>query len=168
MSRPPDDDDWRSPKLRRIQRGVDERLERLAEEGALSGLPGEGRRIDPRELAGDDERWAAFRLMKNNHVRPAWSDARDEIDADLERLRRRVRAHRAWLASRSALLRTLPADRIVDAARITAREDARVRAEITAAVGELNAAVDRYNAIVPAESLRLLPFSAGALLAAER
>ena len=168
MSHRPPDGDPRDPRLRRIERSVEERLRRLAADGGLSGLPGEGRPIDPGELDGDDERWAAFRLMKNNKVRPAWSDARAAIDAERERLARRVRAHRAWLTARAALLRTLPADRIVDAARATSREDARVRAEVEAAVGELNGAVDRYNAIVPAESLRLSPISAGALLDAVR
>jgi hypothetical protein len=51
-------------------------------------------------------------------------------------------AQATWLRSREAQLRTLAADRIVDAMRVT----------------------NRYNAIVPAERLRLLPLKAAGLL----
>lgn len=140
-------------------------MRELAESGELSGLPGEGRPFAPEDLAGDNARWAAFRLMKNNRVIPAWSQARIEIEGELVRLRTRARAHRTWLELRRAQLVTLPGDRITDAVRVTEREDERVRAEMEDAVGALNAHVDRYNALVPAEGLRLGRFSAAALLA---
>jgi hypothetical protein len=160
----PRDDDPRSPRLRAIERGVEERLRELADAGALSGLPGEGRPFAPEDLAGDDARWAAFRLMKQNRVIPAWSQARIEIDAELARLWSRAAAHRAWRAARKAALRTLAADRILAAVRITEREDQRVTAELADAARALNARIERYNAIVPSEGLRLPPISPGALL----
>ena len=162
-----DGDDVRSLKLRRPDRGVEERLRQFAEEGRLSGLPGEGQPFARADLDGDDARWAAFRLMKQNKVLPAWSQARIEIEEELERLRQRARRHRAWLAGRAAHLRTLPADRILEAARATEREDARVRAELETALRALNVLIERYNAIVPAERLRLLPLTATALRGAE-
>ena len=58
--------------MARFDRSIEDRLRELADAGGLSGLPGEGRPIAPEDLAGDDERWAAFRLMKNNKVIPAW------------------------------------------------------------------------------------------------
>jgi len=145
---------------------LEERLRELADSGALSGLPGEGRPLAPEDLGGDDARWAAFRLMKNNKVIPAWSQARIDIDEEIARLRRRAAAHLGWLRSRDAQVRALPGDRIVEAVRITAREDERVRAELAAEVERLNALIDRYNAIVPAESLRLTRVRAAGLLAA--
>ena len=133
-------------------RSMEERLRELAESGALSGLPGEGRPFAREDVEGDDTRWAAFRLMKNNKVIPAWSQARIEIDVEIARLRTRAAAHLTWLRSRDARLRTLAADRIIDTIRVTTREDARVRAELEAEVRSLNALIDAYNAIVPAES----------------
>ena len=56
-------------------------------------------------------------------------------------------------------------DRILDATRVTAREDTRVCAELEVEVVRLNVGIDRYNAMVPAESLRLMPVRAAALLA---
>ena len=145
---------------------MEERLRELAESGALSDLPGEGRPFAREDLAGDDTWWAAFRLMKNNKVIPAWSQARIEIETEIARLGMRAAAHLTWLRSRDARLRTLAADRIIDAVRFTTREDARVRSELDAEVRTVNALIDRYNAIVPVESLRLAPVSAAALLAA--
>lgn len=115
------------------------------------------------DLNGDDASWAAFRLMKNNKVIPAWSQARIDIDAELDRLRARCGAHRAWLNAQAAQLRTLPSDRIVEAARVTSSADDRFRAELGSAVRDLNARIDRYNAIVPSLSLALLPITADAL-----
>ena len=144
---------------------TEDELRELAESGELRDLPGEGRPFRREDLAGDDALWAAFRLMRNNKVIPAWSQERMDIDAELERLRARCRGHRDWLAARAALLRSLPADRLVGTARVTDRDDLRFRSELAAAVRELNARIDRYNAIVPSAALALLPVSAAALLA---
>jgi hypothetical protein len=146
-------------------RFMEERLRELAESGERAGLPGEGRPFARGDLEGNDARWAAFRLMKNNKVIPAWSQARIELDGKIARLRTRAAAHPTWLRSRESQLRTLAADRIVEAARVTSREDARVRAELGAAVRSLNALIDRYNAIVPAVSLQLPRLRAAGLLA---
>jgi len=70
----------------------EERLRELADAGELSGLPGEGRPFAREDLAGGGASWAAFRIMKNNKVIPAWSQARLDIDAELDRLRDRSRA----------------------------------------------------------------------------
>ena len=69
--------------------GLEQRLRDLASSGELSGLPGEGRPLPHEDLAGDDASWAAFRLMKNNKVIPAWSQERIDIDRELDRLRGR-------------------------------------------------------------------------------
>ena len=66
---------------------LEDRLRELAESGGLSGLSGAGTPFAPADLGGDDPRCAAFRIMKNNEVIPAWSQARIEIDAELARLR---------------------------------------------------------------------------------
>ena len=145
--------------------GMEARLRDLVGSGELSGLPGEGRPFRPEDLAGDDATWAAFRLMKNNEVIPVWSQERMEIDAELDRLRARIRGHRAWRAARAGALRTLPGDRIIEAARVTAGADDRFRAELGSAVQAVNERIARYNAMVPSPRLALLPVSAGALLA---
>ena len=144
---------------------MEERLRKLVEAGELTGLPGEGRPFAREELQGDDTSWAAFRLMKNNKVIPAWSQERIDIDAERDRLRSRCRGHRSWLDARAKRLGSAAGDRIVELSRITAAEDQRFRNELESAVRELNARIDRYNAIVPSPSLALLPVSAGALLA---
>jgi hypothetical protein len=144
---------------------VEERLRKLAETGELAGLAGEGRPFAREDLEGDDTSWAAFRLMKNNKVIPVWSQERIDIDAELHRLRARCRAHRDWLAARASHLKTLPADRIVEAARVTSRRDEEFLAELESSLREVNLRIDRNNAIVPSPSLALLPVSAGGLLA---
>ena len=144
---------------------MEERLRDLARSGELTGLPGEGQPFAPGSLAGDDATWAAFRIMKNNKVIPAWSQERIEIETELGRLRARCRGHASWLAARAAHLRSVPGDRIVQAARVTARADERFRGELEAAVGALNERIGRYNAMIPTAGLALAPVSAGALLA---
>jgi len=148
-----------------VEGGMEGRLRDLARSGELSGLAGEGRPFARDDLEGDDATWAAFRLMKNNKVIPVWSQERIDIDRELDRLRRRCASHRAWLEVRAAGLRTLPGDRIVEAARVTSREDDRFREALGSAVQALNERIGRYNAIVPSPSLALLPVRVGALLA---
>lgn len=145
MDRPSDDP--RTPKLRRIEHGVEERLRELSEQGELAGLPGEGAPL-PDDDRGSDEGWAARHVMRSAQAVPEWVDLRKEIDDRVARIRRRHRAHREWLHDRTRLLGELPADRIVDATRATAARDGRVRAELEAEVGELNALIRRYDLLV--------------------
>lgn len=143
----------------------EDRLREFAESGELSGLPGEGL---PLPLDGDfaGERWAAFRVMQQNRILPPWAAARREIDTGTADLVRRINAHTAWLAARSVLLRALPADRILDAAAVTRREDARVRGEVDLAARALNERIASYNAQVPSARLQLLPLRTEALFTA--
>jgi hypothetical protein len=131
-----------------VERGIEERLRELAEMGELSNVPGEGA-----PLADDDpdsgDRWAARHIAKNANLAPEFVELRREIADRRDRLVRRLRAHRSWLADRAALLNDLPAERILDAARTTADFDLRVESELRSAVGELNELVARYNLRVP-------------------
>jgi len=116
--------------------------------GELSKLPGEGAPIlDDDPDAG--ERWAARHLAKNANLTPEFVELRREIASRRDRIVRRLRAHRVWLADRAALLHELPAERILDAARATSDFDARVQSELQSALGELNALVARHNLKVP-------------------
>ena len=127
---------------------IDEQLRELADMGELSKLPGEGAPIvDDDPDAG--ERWAARHLARNANLTPEFVELRREIAVRRERIDRRLRAHRDWLASRAALLHDLPAERILDAARATSDFDARVESELHSALGELNALVARHNLKVP-------------------
>lgn len=141
-------DDGPTARLRRLERGIEQELRQLAELGELSDLPGEGAPlVDDDPEAGD--RWAARHLAKNANLTPEFVELRREIADRRDRLVRRLRAHRSWLADRAALLSDLPAERIVDAARATADFDARVESELRSAVQELNALVARHNLKVP-------------------
>lgn len=141
-------DDGLRPKLRRIERRVDEQLRELAEMGELSNVPGEGASlVDDDPEAGD--RWAARHVAKNANLTPEFVELRREIADRRDRLVRRLRAHRSWLTDRAALLKDLPAERILDAARATTDFDARVESELRGAVGELNTLVARHNLKVP-------------------
>jgi len=116
--------------------------------GELSKLPGEGAPIvDDDPDAGD--RWAARHLAKNANLTPEFVELRREIAGRRDRIVRRLRTHRGWLADRAALLHDLPAERILDAARATSAFDARVEVELRSALGELNALVARHNLKVP-------------------
>ena len=116
--------------------------------GELSKLPGEGAPIlDDDPDAG--ERWAARHLAKNANLTPEFVELRREIASRRDRIVRRLRAHRVWLADRAALLHELPAERILDAARATSDFDARVESELHSALGQLNALVARHNLKVP-------------------
>jgi len=141
-------DDGPGPRLRRIERRIDDRLRELADMGELTKLPGEGAPlVDDDPGAGD--RWAARHVAKNANVTPEFIELRREIADRRDRLVRRLRAHRAWLEDRAALLNHLPAERILDAARATTDHDARVESELRSALGELNALVVRHNLKVP-------------------
>ena len=116
--------------------------------GELSKLPGAGAPlVDDDPDAG--ERWAARHVAKQANVTPEFVELRREIAERRNRLVRRLRAHRDWLSDRADLLRDLPAERILDAARATTQFDARVESELRDAVGELNAVVARHNLQVP-------------------
>ncbi|HET8567911.1 MAG TPA: DnaJ family domain-containing protein [Candidatus Limnocylindria bacterium] len=160
MSQPPAADDPRSPRLRRIERGVEERLARMAEAGELSGLPGEGKPFPPDAYDAAGDRWAAFHLMSNANVIPTWSELRIGIDREHAEIVARARAHLAWAERRRRQLRDLPADLILDEARRSRDRDAQVRREIADAVAQLNAKVQRFNQVAPVDSLQLVPFTA--------
>jgi len=149
-------DDPRSPKLRKIEEGVERRIDHLVESGELRGLPGEGaplREDDPRT----DDGWAARHVMRQAEAVPAWVDLRKDIEARRARIKRRFAAHREWLHDRTRFLAELPADRIVDASHATAARDQKVRAELDVAIGELNALIRRYDLlVVPALQLPLV------------
>ncbi len=149
-------DEPRSPGLRRIESGVEQRLRELAEQGQLKGLPGEGAPL-PEDSGPEDETWAARHVMRQANLVPPWIDLRKEIDERRARIARRLNAHREWLHDRTLLLPQLPADRIVDASRATAERDQKVRAELEQAVTELNALIRRFDLLVtPALQLPLV------------
>jgi len=95
-----------------------------------------------------DPTWAARHIMRNANAVPEWADLRKDIDERVDRLRRRVAAHREWLHDRTLLLTELPAERIVEVAHATSERDRRVRAEVADALAELNALVLRYALLV--------------------
>jgi len=141
-------DEGPTPRLRRIERRIEEQLRELAEMGELSNVPGEGAPlIEDDPDAGD--RWAARHIAKNANLTPEFVELRREIADRRDRLVRRLRAHRSWLADRAALLTDLPAERILDAARATTDFDLRVESELRSAMSELNALVARHNLKVP-------------------
>jgi hypothetical protein len=144
-------------RLRRLERRIDEQLRELAEMGELSRLPGEGAPlVDDDPDAGD--RWAARHVARNANVTPEFVELRREIADRRDRLVRRLRAHREWLVDRGALLRDVPAERILDTARATTEFDARVESELRGALAELNALVARHNLRVPL-ALQIPPLS---------
>jgi hypothetical protein len=150
-------DDGPAHRLRRIERRIEEQLRDLAEMGELSNVPGEGAPlVDDDPDAGD--RWAARHVARNANVTPEFVELRREIAERRDRLVRRLRAHRSWLADRAALLSDLPAERILDAARATAEFDVRVESELRSAVSEMNALVARHNLKVPL-GLQIPPLS---------
>ena len=150
-------DDAADARLRRRERRVDEQLRELAEMGELAKLPGEGVPLVDDD-GGRDDGWAARHIAKNANVTPEFVELRREIADRRDRLVRRLRAHREWLADRAALLRDLPAERILDAARATTDSDGRVEAELRSAMGEINALVARHNLKVPL-ALQIPPLS---------
>jgi hypothetical protein len=114
------------------------------------------RRIDTAD-DGPADTWAARHIMRNAGAVPEWVDLRKGIDEQVALLRRRCAAHHQWLHDRTRLLGELPADRIVDAVKATEARDARVRAEIAAALSEVNALIRRYDLlVVPAMQLPLV------------
>jgi Asp-tRNA(Asn)/Glu-tRNA(Gln) amidotransferase A subunit family amidase len=149
-------DDTRSPKLRKIEAGIEQRIRELADSGGLRDLPGEGAPINDDDSRTDDG-WAARHLMRQAKAAPEWVELRKEIDDRKARIRRRYGAHREWLHDRTLFLSELPADRIVDASHATATRDQKVRAELDQAVSELNALIRRYDLlVVPALQLPLV------------
>ena len=150
-------DDGPDARLRRREHRIDEQLRDLAEMGELTKLPGEGAPlVDDDPNAG--ERWAARHVARNANVTPEFVELRREIADRRDRLVRRLRAHRLWLEDRAALVRDLPAERILDAARATTDFDSRVESELRSAMGEINALVARHNLKVPV-ALQIPPLS---------
>ena len=140
-------DEGRTPKLKRIERGVEQRLRELADNGELRGLPGEGAPLPPDE-GGPDETWAARHVMRTASAVPEWVDLRKDIDQRTALLRRRISAHHEWLRDRARYLAEIPAERILEVSHATAARDTHVRAELATAVGELNALIRRYDLLV--------------------
>lgn len=150
-------DDGPDARLRQREHRIDEQLRELAEMGELTKLPGEGAPlVDDDRNAGD--RWAARHVAKQANLTPEFVELRREIADRRERLVRRLRAHRDWLEERALLLRDLPAERILDAARATTEFDSRLESELLRATGEINALVARHNLKVPL-ALHIPPLS---------
>jgi hypothetical protein len=150
-------DDGPEARLRRLERRVDEQLRELSEMGELADLPGQGA-----PLADDDpgagDRWAARHVAKNAGVVPEFVELRREIAECRDRIVRRLRAHRQWLAGRAALLGDLPGERILDAARATTDVDCLVESDLRRGVAELNTLVARHNLKVPL-ALQIAPLA---------
>src|SRR3989442_15089540 len=70
-------DELTTPKLKRIEYGVEQRLRELRDGGELSGLPGEGAPLPPDPDAGDA--WAARHIVGTARVSPVWAELRAEI-----------------------------------------------------------------------------------------
>lgn len=134
-------------------------MREAAERGEFSGVPGEGRPLprDPDEGLGD--RWAAAHLLRSANASPEWVDLRREIHDARSALLRRVRAHRRWLRARATSVNALPAERILEAVRATEDADRRFAADVAAGLAELNAKIARYNLIVRAQLLPILPLT---------
>ena len=135
--------------------GVEARIRELQDAGELSGLPGEGRPLqsDPDNAAG--EAWAARHVLRSSGARPLWTELRRQIAERRTRIVMRLRAHLVWLERRQALLKDLPAERIVSEVALTNEADARVRAEVAQAIAELNALVRHHNLVVTATSIHV-------------
>ena len=134
---------------------MEARIRELRDAGELSGLPGEGQPLppDPDDEAG--EAWAARHVLRTSGARPLWTELRREIAERRTRIVMRLRAHLVWLERRQALLKDLPAERIVSEVALTNEADARVRAEVAQAIAELNALVKHHNLVVTATSIHV-------------
>lgn len=163
VRRQPAPEDEARHRLRRIQEDVERRIGEAAERGEFAHLPGEGSPLPRDQDEGLGDRWAAAHVVRNAEITPEWVELRREIQETRERLVRRVRGHRDWLAARSRSLRTLPAERILDAVRATDELDRRFQDELGVALAELNAKVARYNLHVRARLLQLAPLTAARL-----
>ena len=143
---------------------MEARIRDLRDAGALSGLPGEGQPLppDPDDDAG--EAWAGRHILRTSGARPLWTELRREITERRTRIVMRLRGHLVWLERRKALLEHLPAERIVPEIALTNEADARVRAEVTRSMGELNALVRHHNLVVTATSLHLATATLEALI----
>jgi hypothetical protein len=148
-------DETPESRLRRLAMGVEGRIGQLRDAGELSGLPGEGRPLprDPDDDASDA--WAARHVLRTSGARPLWADLRRDVTERRTRIVTRLRAHLLWLERRRTLLEHVPAERIVPEVALTNEADARVRAEVTLAIGELNALVRHHNLAVTATSLHI-------------
>ena len=135
--------------------GVEARIRELQEAGELSGLPGEGQPLPPDPDAEGSEAWAARHVLRTSDARPVWADLRRDITERRTRIVMRLRAHLVWLERRKALLEQVPAERIVAEVARTSEADARVRAEVTQAIGELNALVRHHNLVVTATTVHM-------------
>jgi hypothetical protein len=140
------------------------RIRELQDAGELSGLPGEGQplRTDPDDAAG--EGWAARHVLRTSGARPLWTELRREITERRTRIVMRLRSHLAWLERRQAFLEHVPAERIVREVALTKEVDARVRAEVSQAIAEVNALVRHHNLVVTATSLHLTTATLDGLL----
>ena len=143
---------------------MEARIRDLRDAGELSGLPGEGQPLppDPDDDAG--EAWAGRHILRTSGARPLWTELRREITERRTRIVMRLRGHLVWLERRKALLEHLPAERIVPEIALTNEADARVRAEVTRSMGELNALVRHHNLVVTATSLHLATATLEALI----
>lgn len=148
-------DEIKSPKLRRIEQGVERRIRELRDSGEPSGLAGEGAPFPPDPDSGAADAWAARHLARTSGARPEWADLRRDIAEHRARIVARLRAHLAWLDRRARLLEDVPAERIVSEAAATRRMDERIRAEVSGAIDEMNVHIRRHNLLVTAVSFHL-------------
>ena len=138
-----------------IEREVEARIRELRDAGELSGLPGEGRPLPPDPDQDAAEAWAARHVLRTSGARPLWADLRRDIVDRRTRVLARLRAHLHWVDRRRAFIDQVPAERIVQEIARTNEVDARVRAEATEAIAEINALIRHHNLVVTAPSLHI-------------
>lgn len=68
---------------RKIQRAIDDAIERAMAQGEFANLRGKGKPLPPEVLWPADDRWMASKTLANSGFLPPWLQLRQEIDAEL-------------------------------------------------------------------------------------
>ena|SRR5438552_104642 len=145
-----------------LERISERRIREAIDAGEFDNLRGMGQplKLDDNPFVPEDMR-AAFTVLANSGYAPDWMVLGQEIDADLAQLRAIADQHFAYLRERLAELASDPyaVKRLRQELQKLRAHHARVSAQYSSAIGEINRKVRVFNETVPIASLLKVPLS---------
>lgn len=127
-----------------------EQIEKAMAQGDFDNLPGAGKPFKFEDESGVPEEWRlAYRIMRDNDLKPEWIDLRKEIEQDIQNTREKLRRAAQTCHTEA---KKIPAENVLK--QLEVKQIWRnAQAEYRKQVEEINQKIKNYNLKVPDASL---------------
>ena len=132
--------------MNKLGRSLDEQIRRAMKDGTFDDLPGKGKPLSLEGNPHEDPAWRlAYRMLRSGGHTLPWIEKRQEIEADFEDAKKKLRRSWAWRGSEGA--KKLP-KQVVEA------EWERALKIFQGKIEDVNQRISDYNLEVPADQFK--------------